>query len=64
MSSTCFEHEDTSSGRPLYIEQTLLPTTLLITMHEKIPNRNCIYNLPPERERSVSKHVEDIRIKN
>ena len=34
---------------------------LLIPMHIKVPNHNCIYNRLPEDEPSGSKHVEDIK---
>jgi hypothetical protein len=58
MSSTVFETEGFSSGRCTY--WTVYTDARKIT----IPYHNCIYNRLPEEEPSVSKHVEDTKIKN
>ena len=48
----------------IFFEHTLIPTKLLVPMHVKHTNHNCICNYLPEDEPSGSKYVEDIKIKN
>jgi len=59
-----YMHQYKQSARYKSIEHTLLPTRLLILMYVDHTIPNCIYNLFPEDEPSVSKHVENIKIKN
>jgi len=59
-----YMHQYKQSSGYKSIEHNLLPNRLLILMHVEHTVPNCIHNLLPEDEPSVSKHVEDIKIKN
>ena len=73
MSSTCFETEGSSSGRRLCTQLwygTFLHSEITIYFFFcnfgvlKVHYHNCKYNRLPEDEPSVSKYVENFKIKN